>query len=60
MSSHEMASQTTAVQNEIPTTVRLSEYLRPESRADAIAMRRIASDVGSESDEMLLRLNHCV
>lgn len=40
MSSHEMASQTTAVQNEIPTTVRLSEYLRPEYRADAIAKRR--------------------
>lgn len=36
MRSHEMASQTRAVQSEIPTTVRLSEYLKPASRADAI------------------------
>jgi hypothetical protein len=30
MRTHEMASQTIAVQKEIPTTVRLSEYLKSE------------------------------
>lgn len=34
-----MASHTTAVQNDIPTTVRLSEYFRPENRAEAIGKR---------------------
>lgn len=48
MSSHEMASQTTAVQNEIPTTVRLSEYLELDNRADAIG-KRDSVLVGSDS-----------
>lgn len=57
MRSHEMASQTTAVQKEIPTTVRLSEYLRPKTRADAIAMRRLrlASDVEMEDGTTTLQ-----
>lgn len=33
MRSHEMASQIMAVQIDIPTTARLSEYLDPDSRA---------------------------
>lgn len=41
MSSHEMASQIMAVQIEIPTTARLSEYLDPDSSRVLGAMEMV-------------------